>query len=110
MTQPLSRALLCHNQLLQLGRLVSSKAKVEIPQTSSRLRMDGAEMDQERDEDLSFPSADHPLTNQTWKQFMTSDEKTIVCVHPAKPAEFKDTKVVYVCIVCGLNAKVVCMV
>ena len=44
-------------------------------------------------EDKSFPSADSPLTNQTWRQFLTSDEKTIVCVHPVKPVEFQDTKV-----------------
>lgn len=34
-----------------------------------------------------------PLTNQTWRQFLTSDEKMIVCVHPVKPVEFRDTKV-----------------
>ena len=56
--------------------------------------MSGTGMDPER-QDTSFPSADRPLTNQTWQQFQTSDEKTIVCVHPVKPVEFKDTQVVH---------------
>ena len=34
-----------------------------------------------------------PLTNQSWRHFVTSDEKTLVCVHPVKPVEFKDTQV-----------------
>ena len=41
----------------------------------------------------SFTSANRPLSNQTWRQFLTSDEKTIVCVHPMKPVEISDTKV-----------------
>ena len=41
----------------------------------------------------SFPSDDRPLTNQSWRHFVTSDEKTLVCVHPVKPVEFKDTQV-----------------
>ena len=41
----------------------------------------------------SDPLPDAPLTDQTWRQFLTSDETTVVCVHPAKPVEFKDTEV-----------------
>ena len=42
-----------------------------------------------------FPSAKNPLNGQTWRQFLTSDDKTIVCVHPAKSVPIQDTKVQY---------------
>ena len=45
----------------------------------------------------AFPSAKGPLNNQTWRQLLTSDKKTIVCVHPAKPVPIQDTKVQYYC-------------
>ena len=41
----------------------------------------------------SFPSDKSALNSQEWRQFLTSDEKTIVCVHPAKPVSLQDTKV-----------------
>ncbi len=40
-----------------------------------------------------FPLVKGPLSNQTWRQFLTSDEKTIVCVHPAKSVPIQATKV-----------------
>ena len=43
-----------------------------------------------------FPSAKGPLNSQTWRQFLTSDEKTIVCVHPAKSVPIQDTKVLQI--------------
>ena len=43
----------------------------------------------------AFPSTKSPLNSQTWRQFLTSDKKTIVCVHPAKPVPIQDTKVQY---------------
>jgi hypothetical protein len=43
-----------------------------------------------------FPSAKGPLSSQTWRQFLTSDEKTIVCVHPAKSVPIQATKVLQI--------------
>ena len=46
----------------------------------------------------AFPSARTPLSSQSWRQFLTTDEKTIVCVHPAKSVPIQDTKVdLYYC-------------
>ena len=49
----------------------------------------------EKSDDQSFPSSKSPLNNETWRQFLTSDEKTIVCVHPAKSVQLQDTKVTH---------------
>ena len=43
-----------------------------------------------------FPSDKSALNSKEWRQFLTSDEKTIVCVHPAKSVPFQDTKVLQI--------------
>ena len=39
------------------------------------------------------PEARHPLRKEKTRQFLTSNGETIVCVHPAAPQDFADTKV-----------------
>lgn len=39
------------------------------------------------------PLLRHPLRGEEARQFLTSDEETIVCVHPTIPVDILDTKV-----------------
>ena len=88
----------CQDQHAQKSRSLLSERSADDEALSTVHTTSSSRLRTER-EDKSFPSADSPLANQTWRQFLTSDEKTIVCVHPVKPVEFSNTKVVFVCTV-----------
>lgn len=82
-------------ELKQLSRLLYSSSSLDQNLHHSLRGLREERNQHKTDKDEQFPSADRPLTNQARRQFLTTDEKTIVCVHPAKPVEFKDTKVLH---------------
>ena len=68
-----------------------SHASTDAEETSHRVSY--FSQPREKEEDQLFPAAKSPLRDVTWRQFLTSDEKIIVCVHPEKAVQLEDTKV-----------------